>query len=269
MKNNKIIKLQIMNKLSMFVFPSVIVILSCMIIGLNKPGKQNTPAANGFVVLELFTAEGCSSCPPADEAMIQLAKDYPENVYILGFHVDYWNYIGWTDPFSSEAFSERQKSYADKLNTKGVYTPQLIINGNKQFVGSNKSQVNLAIRAELDKNTNTAISLSANKESDDRIQVKYTTKGDRESVLRESVLNIALIQLEATTNVKRGENEGRLLHHINIVRELKTIPAKRNTNGTVTFAIPPGLTVKEVELIAFLQNKNDWQITGATGTPVQ
>jgi len=240
------------------VFSLVIFILSWMIIGLNKPGNQKS-AANGFVVLELFTAEGCSSCPPADETMIQLAKEYPQNVYILGFHVDYWNYIGWTDSFSNEAFSARQKSYADKLNTGNVYTPQVIINGKKQFVGSNKSDLNLAIREELDKNTNTEISLLANKENDERIQVKYTTKGDKACVL-----NIALIQLEAATNVKRGENKNRLLHHINIVRELKTISAKRNIEGTVTFEIPQGLTTKDIEFIAFLQNKNNWQIMGAT-----
>ena len=154
-----------MSKLSTLVFFLMIVFLSWMIIGLNKPGNQKTTTANGFAVLELFTAEGCSSCPPADETMIQLAKEYPENVYILGFHVDYWNYIGWTDSFSSEAFSARQKSYVDKLNTRQVYTPQVIINGKKQFVGSNKSDLISAIRTELDKNTNTEMSLSPNNRS--------------------------------------------------------------------------------------------------------
>jgi len=243
-------------------FSLTIVMLSCLITGLNKP--RNKPAENGFVVLELFTAEGCSSCPPADESMIQLAKEYPKNVYILGFHVDYWNYIGWTDSFSNEAFSARQKSYADKLNTGAVYTPQVIIDGKKQMVGSNKSDLISVIRTELDKNTNTEMSLSANKENDERIQVKYTTKGDKASVL-----NIALVQLEAVTNVKRGENKNRLLHHINIVRELKTISAKRNIEGTVAFEIPQGLTIRDIEFIAFLQNKNNWQVTGATSTSVQ
>jgi hypothetical protein len=226
----------------------------------NPAPKQRS----GIAVIELFTSEGCSSCPAADREVEKISHLYPGNVYALGFHVDYWNYIGWTDSFSSEAYSARQKSYADKLNTRQVYTPQVIINGEKQFVGSNKSDLISAIKEELNKNTNAEISLSANKENNDRIHVKYTTKGDKESLL-----NIALVQLEAATNVKRGENKNRLLHHINIVRELQTISAKRNMQGTVTFEIPYGLAAKDLEFIAFLQNKNNWQITGATAAPVQ
>lgn len=84
-------------------------------INCNTPAKKEIAADPGFAVVELFTSEGCSSCTPADEAIIQLTKEYPDNVYILGFHVDYWTYIGWKDEYSNAAFTERQRQYAKKF----------------------------------------------------------------------------------------------------------------------------------------------------------
>ena len=90
----------------------------------SMPEKKETKADHGFAVVELFTSEGCSSCPAADEAIIHLAKEYPRNIFILGFHVDYWNYIGWKDEYSRATYTERQKLYADKFNLNSIYTPQ-------------------------------------------------------------------------------------------------------------------------------------------------
>src|SRR4051812_5442425 len=83
----------------------------------------------GFAVVELFTSEGCSSCPPAEEAVAGLVKDYTSNVYVVSFHVDYWNYLGWKDEFSSAGFTSRQQQYAAVFNINSIYTPQAIVNG--------------------------------------------------------------------------------------------------------------------------------------------
>src|ERR1700730_14813133 len=111
-----------------------------------------TGPAKGFAVVELFTSEGCSSCPPADELVARIQKENNDQpVYILAFHVDYWNNLGWKDSFSSSAFSKRQNQYADWLNLRSVYTPQVILNGRKEFVGSDEGLLRNAIKAGLQK----------------------------------------------------------------------------------------------------------------------
>src|SRR5271167_2140177 len=96
------------------------------------------------VVIELFTSEGCSSCPPADALLVDLSRKSSPNgtqLILLGEHVDYWNYIGWTDRFSSPAFSDRQNNYAKQLHLATVYTPQMVIDGHLQLVGNGAAEV--------------------------------------------------------------------------------------------------------------------------------
>ena len=126
----------------------LITIASAGIIGLgfiskNKSGSKQskmtvvkavTGSYTPVAVLELFTSEGCSSCPPADNLLPQLAK-LDANVITLSFHVDYWNRLGWTDPFSSSDYSDRQREYSRQLNLESIYTPQLIVNGEYEFTG--------------------------------------------------------------------------------------------------------------------------------------
>src|SRR5450631_4033183 len=106
-----------------------LVVFMIVSFGFSRPLKttlKSTTAKKGFAVVELFTSEGCSSCPPADEAVAELAKDYTSNVYVLGFHVDYWNYLGWKDEFCAADYSNRQQEYAAVLNLSSIYTPQVI-----------------------------------------------------------------------------------------------------------------------------------------------
>src|SRR6187402_1594915 len=102
-----------------------------------EKAKLATTTNNGFAVVELYTSEGCSSCPPADELVSKIQKESNgQPVYILAFHVDYWNRLGWKDVFGDAAYSKRQNDYAQYLKLPSVYTPQIVVNGKKEFVGS-------------------------------------------------------------------------------------------------------------------------------------
>ena len=230
----------------------------------SKAMKKETKPANGFAVVELFTSEGCSSCPPADEAMIKLAKEFPDHVYFLGYHVDYWNYIGWKDEFSNADFTKRQNKYAEVLGLSSIYTPQVVVNGQKEFVGSRESQLRTTIEEELKDPVSSVIELTAKSNGENNITASYkiTNAG-------KLLLNIALVQLKATSNVKRGENSGHQLNHINVVRDLKTISIDKDANASVDFKIPQVLLSKDLKIIAFIQDKNSLKITGATEATIQ
>jgi len=237
---------------------SAIIVCTCCFFAIPQ-NKKVQFEKKGFAVVELFTSEGCSSCPAADDAVVQLAKDYPEHVYILGYHVDYWNYIGWKDAYSSAAFTERQRQYGERFALNSVYTPQIVVNGQKEFVGSNRSQLKTSVSKAIESPTADEIKLSVAKENASTLRITYDVNPGTASLL-----NIAVVQLQATTAVKRGENKGKSLHHINIVRALKSIPVNKEAKAVVAMPVPPDLTLQDVEIIAFLQDKKDWKITGAT-----
>ena len=210
---------------------------------------------SGFAIVELFTSEGCSSCPPADRAVAALLQKNIDNVYILAYHVDYWNRLGWKDAFSKHEFSARQEQYASHFSATSVYTPQVIVNGSTEFVGSNEEKLNNTVADDLMKNVNSDIIFSATKRNDTFI-ISYNIT-EQDPVL----LNIAFVQPQAATNVKRGENRGSTLHHVNIVRVLKTMDAKGI--GTATVDIPKELSGIPLELIVFTQDKSNFKILGA------
>ncbi len=219
-----------------------------------EAAKKTTAESKGFAVIELFTSEGCSSCPPADELVSKVLSEGKQNVYILSFHVDYWNRLGWKDDFSQAAFSARQQQYSRHLSLDGVYTPQIVVNGTDQFVGSNENHLRSSIS---NMNQQSNLTVEASKTSDASIHVSYKIADNRGGLL-----NIALIQPEATTSVKRGENGGRKLHHVNIVRELKTIETASDA-GSLDIEIPTELREIPFKVIAYTQQKNTFKITGA------
>jgi hypothetical protein len=215
----------------------------------------------GFAVVELFTSEGCSSCPPADDLVAKIQKENNDlPVYILAFHVDYWNNLGWKDSFSSSAFSKRQNQYADWLNLRSVYTPQVIVNGRKEFVGSDEGSLRNAIKAGLQKVSSAQVTLNDVQITKQQVNLKYQTEG----VATHRSLILAVIQKSATTEVKRGENGGRTLSHVQIVRRLQTIDLDKRNDGNSHFDLPEGLNPENSELIAFLQNNSTGEIITAT-----
>lgn len=221
--------------------------------------EKPVPPGKGFAVVELFTSEGCSSCPPADALVARIQKESADKpVYILAFHVDYWNRLGWKDVFSSHAYSERQNQYAKWLNLSSVYTPQAIVNGRSELVGSEEANLRNAINAGLEKNAKTELSLNNVKVEGDEAIIQYKADGAPNN----SDLLIALIEKNATTKVQRGENGGRTLSHVQIVTQLKSTLLK-NSKGTENIALPHGFDPQKWELIGFVQNTSNGEITGA------
>lgn len=162
----------------------------------------------GFAVVELFTSEGCSSCPPADKVLADLDARYPGRVFALGFHVTYWDRQGWKDKFSNPAYSERQRQYACVLSLKDVYTPQAIVNGRQEAIGSDRNRLETLVRSAL------AVDNTVVLEGQVAGAWKVHYHTDRSGV----VVNAALMERHAQSEVTAGENSGSTLTHVNIVR---------------------------------------------------
>jgi hypothetical protein len=228
-------------------------------INIKPPVKNNTIASKGFAVVELFTSESCSSCPPADELVARIQKEYiSQPVYILAFHVDYWNHLGWKDAFSSVDYTKRQQMYSQHLRAE-VYTPQVVINGKKAFVGSEENTLRNAIKAGLQNPVSAQITLSGLKAGPNKATVHYRTEGNGKN----SVLILALVQRSAQTSVKAGENKGRSLSHVQIVRKLQNVALSNGKGGTESIALPDGFNPQNWEVIGILQNTATGEITGA------
>ncbi|REC50280.1 DUF1223 domain-containing protein [Chryseobacterium pennipullorum] len=226
-----------------------------------KTEQHSTPENSGFAVLELFTSEGCSSCPAAEELMGQIEKEYKdEPVYLLSYHVDYWNRLGWKDRFSNAENSQRQQQYSRILNSQ-VYTPQLVVNGKTEFVGSDETNIKNTIREALFSSKKTNVALSANV-SQKEINVQYKTSATD----LKNILLVNLVEKHSSTQVGKGENEGRHLHHWQIVHKQNQISLNKQAEGTTTFKLPEGFSPENWEVIAFIQNPKTGEISGSAKT---
>jgi hypothetical protein len=203
-----------------------------------------TAGASGFAVVELFTSEGCSSCPPADRLLADLARK--PGVYALEFHVDYWNSLGWRDPYSAAAYSDRQRAYGDD-----VYTPQMVVNGTNVFVGSNRARAEAAIASALV--TTARVSLTARV---DGTRLIYRVIGAPDGAR----LCVAVVDAHRTTEVARGENAGRTLEHARVVRGFMS----EKIAGGGSVALPAAINGGSV--VAFVQDTKTGAILGATET---
>ncbi|TXN36012.1 DUF1223 domain-containing protein [Flagellimonas hymeniacidonis] len=215
------------------------------------------------IVLELFTSQGCSSCPPADVLLEKVKKEYPENVYALSYHVDYWNYIGWEDPFSKSVYTKKQRDYNSKFRYRSNYTPQLVINGKEHFVGSNQSKMYSKLNVYKTKKAANAINLDVKKTSGSSISFDYTVDGD----FTNKQLRVVLVLDERTTSVKRGENRNRVLKNSNIVVAEKYIPVTTQ-KGTSSIAIPKLVSSNDNLTLMVLIEADNLDITGAIKAPI-
>ena len=135
----------------------------------------NKISGKGFAVVELFTSEGCSSCPPADDLLAKIQHDYKDSlVYVLAWHVDYWDHLGWRDRFSDHLFTNRQRWYADLLHVRSIYTPQVVVNGTTEYVGSKREPILKAINDGLDQSSTTTLVLNGRVEGK-KLNIEYQT----------------------------------------------------------------------------------------------
>ena len=215
----------------------------------------------GFAVVELFTSEGCSSCPPADQLIARIQQESNDQpIYILAFHVDYWNRLGWTDQFSDAAYSQRQNQYAAWLRLQSVYTPQVVVNGSKEFVGSQEPSIRKAISDGLEEASSVQLTLSDVRLDKGKVTWRYQARnaGHHTSLL------VAIVQRSATSEVKAGENSGRTLSHVQIVRQLQTAKVDASGSGAGSLPLPAGVGTSDEEMIAFLQDNDNGHIIAAT-----
>jgi hypothetical protein len=245
-------------------FPLIALLLGALTARTAPPGIPGPGPRPGAAVVELFTSEGCSSCPPADRLLADLADEAAragKPVFTLSFHVDYWNGLGWADPFSRPGFTARQQVYADALGG-GLYTPEMVVNGTEAFVGSRGGEARRAIRAALARPA-AAVGLRAS--ADGRIvQVTYAVSGHAPG----SVLQLALVEPERTVKVGRGENGGRILRHHDVVRAFATAPLPASGGGRAGVGVPGGLEPGSLRLIGFVQDPGTLAITGAAEAPI-
>jgi hypothetical protein len=223
---------------------------------------QTEQQSKGFAVVELFTSEGCSSCPPADELVQKIQEDNKNpQIYILAFHVDYWDHQGWKDRFSDREFSNRQRRYAEWLNLRTVYTPQIVVNGASEHIGSDQGPVLRAISAGLSRESASALTLTVKTEGD-RLRVDYAGAGNEKN----TELVLALVQKTAASRVKAGENSGRNLSHVQIVRRLLRVPLDAENKKDISMRLPPDFNAAGWELTGFVQHTGDGHISNAGRT---
>jgi hypothetical protein len=213
------------------------------------------------VVIELFTSEGCSSCPPADRLLAQLDKEQPiegAHLIVLSEHVDYWNTLGWIDPYSSAEFSERQRKYGSALRVEDVYTPQAVVDGRLEVVGNNSAKLQAAIqRAAREKKIPLGLQVSR---SGEKIHVELQAG---EGVSGAAQLYLALAEDAVQSQVSAGENSGRMLAHTAVVRSLTKAGKFDGENRLVADLKTSARWGKHLRVVAFLADHDGGRIIGA------
>jgi hypothetical protein len=228
------------------------------------------PSDDAVVVAELFTSEGCSSCPPADEVLSRLVREPLGATVVLGLgeHVDYWDRLGWRDPFSSSAFSNRQSEYHDRVfRTRAIYTPELVVDGQFEAVGSDVSAVRRAI-ANAARVPKALIELAASPADAGHLSIHVQATLPSVVAIRERAdVIVALTQDHLTNDVPRGENGGRRLAHSAVVRSLTALgtlkPPAQTFETTVTVPVESEWNLDDLKIIGLLQERGSRRIVGA------
>ena len=245
---------------------AVVVLLACLVLH-GDASVWARQAAPTPVLVELFTSEGCSSCPPADQLLIDLVRTQPVKgavVIGLGEHVDYWDHQGWKDPFSQTLFTERQTAVARRLGVADIYTPQMVVDGRRVFVGQDRETALKAIAAQATKPKRT-VRLAWNP-VDSRISPidVHIDAGDTSARIW-----LAITEDGLASSVLRGENAGRTLKHAAVVRWLQQmgqVTAHAAFNMTTTADALPGWNRAALQVVAFAQT-DDGSIVAAGAIP--
>jgi hypothetical protein len=246
---------------------SFLAIVLAVVLHLQMSARANVDGVEknqGAVVVELFTSEGCSSCPPADALLRQInGKQTKDGRRIIGIseHVTYWNHLGWSDPFSNDVYTQRQDEYGRRFQLDSVYTPQMVIDGEDQLVGSDRD----GLQRELDKSRKPqpiTVQINAAVPRGDMLSVSYSLSGSLSSGGAELVAVIA--DDEARSDVSRGENSGRILTHVSVARSMKRVAAtSSHQEQALEISIPRSFVTsfkQDRHLILFVQAKGQGRV---------
>jgi hypothetical protein len=247
-------------------------LLACSLAALTAaPAAQPTKAVSAVpVVVELFTSEGCSSCPPADALLMDLVGSQPvRGALIIGLseHVDYWDQLGWKDPFSTAGFTDRQSAYAAAAHSREIFTPQLIVDGSARLIGSDRSGALAAItKAAAVPKPPIRLAWAV------RAPLTLEVSLDRSAAASNATLWLAITEDGLTSAVTRGENEGRQLRHSGVARRLTSI-GQTDRDGAVHLSTPVSLDRSwnraALHLVVFAQTRGDRRVVAAGALDIQ
>lgn len=246
------------------IFAAMLTVRALPFGGKDNNAKSGAAAGSGSpVIVELFTSEGCSSCPPADKVIADLKRTQPVNgarILVLSEHVDYWNHIGWRDPFSNSAFTARQQEYGRKFRLEDVYTPQAVVDGQEQVIGSDRDTVETAIEKSI-RSDKAEVTITPEPNAPNKLHVTVSR-----STMNPADVMLAVTEDNLTSNVSRGENSGRKLSHVGVVRELRKIGSVSGREAFATSApleLQNGWKKNNLEAVVFVQERNSRRIVGA------
>ena len=226
----------------------------------SNPSSQ--PSERGCAVVELFTSDGCSSCPPADAALAELATSARKSgtpVFSLAFHVDYFNSLGWTDRFSDAAYSRRQSDYARAFKSDDVYTPQMIVNGTDQFVGSDRDAIKRAVGTALSKPAPATVAVKVSSNAAGLYEISYAVVGAG----RDAVANIAVVERGLMSDIRGGENAGRVVGEENVVRWFRSVSVSADGKNQIEVPRLNDVNFKNASVIVYAQEPANGAVLGA------
>jgi hypothetical protein len=222
------------------------------------------PASSGIALVELFTSEGCSSCPPADALLGRIVHDAERSgrhVFGLSLHVDYWDQLGWRDRFSSAAYTRRQSQYARRFGLNSIYTPEVVVNGDGECVGSNAGAVQAQIDRALARASEVLPQLSVTGTGPE-LRVRWNVPRSPEG----ATLNVAWVRSRAVSSPNAGENGGQKLEHVNVVRDLQTVELGHGASDAIVLHRPEA---EDGQVIAWVQAANLGSVLGAAAVAVR
>lgn len=221
--------------------------------GSNEPAIGSK--AKHTVLVELFTSEGCSSCPPADRLLTSFKNERSSEVITLSYHVDYWNYLGWKDRFSSAEFTKRQESYARQFKLNSTYTPQMVVNGSAEFVGSNRAKAEDAIEDAAGASGSIALSLNGSRLTADIQGIAATS---------DATVYLAVAESRLFTKVGGGENTGASLEHSSVVRKLMSVGVLKKGEAALKLKLDvpkdPDWKTENLKYVVFVQDDKSLKI---------
>ena len=240
---------------------SLMFLLAAALFSSSTPLSRQNPSP---ILVELFTSEGCSSCPPADRLLQKLDQSQPiagAQIIVLSEHVDYWNSIGWKDPYSSEFSSKRQSAYASHFGLNSIYTPQMVVDGATEFVGSDAALARSALQKAQAKEK---LAVRFSSISIDKGELRAHIETDAASGKGEVFLALALNRAES--DVSRGENSGRHLTHVAVLQRLEKVGSLEQGSvfsRDISLPLPKGANPSNLRVVAFVQEVDQGKVLGA------